>query len=79
MEHPLINNVDSLTVEELQDRISDLTRKLAWASRSGNADLVNQIRLALNTFIAKYQQKQQELWNARNRSGTDYSDKIDIS
>lgn len=79
MEHPLINNVDSLTVEELQDRISDLTRKLAWASRSGNANLVNQIRLALNTFTAKYQQKQQELWNARNRSGTDYSDKIDIS
>lgn len=79
MEHPLINNVDSLTVEELQDRISDLTRKLAWASRSGNANLVNQIRLALNTFTAKHQQKQQELWNARNRSGTDYSDKIDIS
>jgi len=79
MEHPLINNIDDLTIEELQSRISDLTRKLAWASRSGNADLVNQIRLAINTFTAKYQEKQQALYAARNKNGTDYSDKIDIS
>lgn len=79
MEHPLINDVNDLTLEQLQDRISDLTKKLGWAQRSGNANLVNQISLALNTFRSKYQEKQQAAWAAANRNGPDYSDRIDIS
>ena len=38
MEHPLIYKVDDLTIDELQNKISDLTKKLQWASRT-NADL----------------------------------------
>ena len=79
MEHPLINNIDDLTVEQLQSRVSDLNRKLAVASRSGNVYLCTQIRMALETFNNKYQEKMKELWDRQSRSGSDFSDKIDIS
>jgi hypothetical protein len=79
MEHPLINNIDNLTIDELQSRISDLTKKLNWASRSGNAGLRAQIQMALETFTVKYKEKQMAIYNAANKNGTDFSDKIDIS
>jgi len=79
MEHPLINNINDLTVEQLQSRISDLNRKLAVASRSGNAYLCTQIRMALETFNSKYQEKMREQWDRQSKSGPDFSDKIDIS
>lgn len=79
MEHPLINNINDLTVEQLQSRISDLNRKLSLASRSGNAYLCTQLRMALETFNAKYQEKMKEIWDQQSKSGPDFSDRIDIS
>ena len=79
MEHPLINNIDDLSPEDLQARISDLNKKLAFAVRAGNGHLSAQIRMALETFNNKYQQRMQEIYNKQNRSGTDFSDKINIS
>ncbi len=77
MEHPLISDADQLTMEELQTRITDLQKKLAWAQRS-NAHLAGQISMALETYTNRYQQKQRELWD-RQQGDTDYSDRIDIS
>lgn len=78
MEHPLISDPNDLSMEELQTRITDLQRKLAWAQRH-NQGLAHQISMALETFSNKYQQRQREQWEAQTKSGTDYSDRIDIS
>lgn len=79
MDHPLIPNIDHLTVDELQSRISDLTKKLGIAHRSGNAQLIGQIRMALDTFNSKYQEKIQAAYNTKNKGDPDYSDRINIS
>lgn len=79
MEHPLITDIDHLTLEELQTQISDLNRKLSFAMRIGNGQLANQIRLALNTFSSKYQEKVEAQYAAQNKNGKDFSDKINIS
>jgi hypothetical protein len=79
MDHPLISNIDHMTAEELQSRISELNKKLSIAYRSGNANLCNQIRMALDTFNSKYQEKIRALYDSKNGSGPDYSDRIDIS
>jgi len=47
MEHPLINNIDDLTLEQLQERITELTRKVGIAHRMGNAQLRHQVHIAL--------------------------------
>jgi hypothetical protein len=79
MEHPLIPNLDSLTTEELQSRISELNKKLSIAYRSGNGHLCNQIRMALENYNNKYQEKVNAMYNSKNGDGPDYSDRIDIS
>jgi hypothetical protein len=59
MEHPLVGNLDDLSVDQLTTQISDLSRKLGIASRTGNAHLCNQIRMALESYQNKYQEKLQ--------------------
>lgn len=78
MEHPLINDANDLTMEELVTRISDLQRKLIWAQRCNKA-LAQQIAMALETYNNTYQDRQREAWEASQQSGKDYSDRIDIS
>jgi hypothetical protein len=78
MEHPLIGNLDDLTLEELQTKIQELTKKRAWALR-GNAQLANQIGMALESYQNKYRERQQAMLDKMTRDGPDYSEKIDIS
>lgn len=77
MEHPLVPNLDSLTIDELGSKISELNKKLTIAMRMGNGHLCEQIRMALENYQIKYQEKNQDLFN--KSTGNNYQDKIDIS
>jgi hypothetical protein len=79
MEHPLIGNIDDMTIDQLQSKISELNKKLGIAYRSGNGHLTAQIRMALETFTNRYQAKVAETYSNKNKDGPDFSDKIDIS
>ena len=74
MDHPLISNIDDLTTEELSSKVTELNKKLAIAYRLANHDLCNQIRMAIETYQNKYQEKLR-----KTSSGTDYDGMIDIS
>lgn len=78
MQHPLIGDLEHLTTEQLHDKITELTKKLSWASRH-NHYLASQIQMALESYQSKYREKQQKIWEAARQQGTDYSDRIDIS
>lgn len=73
MEHPLVPNLDDLTLEQLGEKISELNRKLMIAFNTGNAHLCNQIRMAIESYQTKYQEK------LRGGNGTPYDEVIDIS
>ena len=72
MEHPLIANLDDLTVEQLQEKISELNKKLGIASRTGNAYMCNQLRMAIESYQNKYNERQRG-------SSTTFDEVIDIS
>jgi hypothetical protein len=74
MEHPLIGDLSNLTAEELNTQISDLYKKLNIAMQSGNNHLCNQLRMALDSYTQKYQEKIQESGKNHN-----FDDKIKIS
>jgi len=74
MEHPLIPNLDSLTEQELLDKISELNRKLSIAYGTGNAYLCNQLRMAIESFQTKYREKIRG-----GDNGNNFDDVIDIS
>jgi len=75
MEHPLIGDLSSLTLDELGEKIADLNRKLSMAMRTGNGHLCNQIRMAIESHNVKYQEKLQESYK---KSDVDFGDKIKI-
>lgn len=80
MEHPLIGSLDSLSLEDLTTKISELNKKLGIALRMGNHDLCNQIRMALESHQAKYHEKAAELMRKQSGNrGTNFDDIIDIS
>jgi hypothetical protein len=73
MEHPLIPSLDSLTTEQLTDKISELNKKLGIAYRTGNSYLCEQIRMAIESYQTKYQER------LRGTGDTPFDDVIDIS
>ena len=78
MEHPLIGDISSLTVEELGTKVSELQKKLSIAQRSGNGHLSNQIRMALESYYNVYQAKLQESYQKANTTNIDFENKINI-
>jgi hypothetical protein len=79
MEHPFINSLEDLTIEQLGSKISDLHKKLSIAHRMGNGYLCDQIRMALNSYNNKYQQKMQALSAPKAGETDSFNSKIDIS
>ena len=77
MEHPLINDISNLTVEELQTKISDLNKKLAFATQTGNQALVSQIQLVLGSYNQAYKTKIDAMMSKDGKNK--YSSKIDIA
>jgi hypothetical protein len=73
MEHPLIPNLDSLSAEDLLEKIIELNKKLSIAMRGGNHYLCNQLRMAIESYQVKYTEK------LRGGPGTAFNDVIDIS
>ena len=77
MEHPLIGPIDDLTIDELSSKINDLNSKLNIVVRSGNAHLCNQIRMALETYQNKYQEKLLATYK-KGDGDPNFDDKISI-
>ena len=52
MEHPFLNpqDIEQLKLEEIQNKISELTKKLTIAYQTGNMYLVHQVEMALETY-----------------------------
>ena len=73
MEHPLIGSLEHFTADQLLTTIPELNRKWGVAQRMGNSDLCNQIRMAIESHQAKYQEK------LRKDTDNNFDDVIDIS
>lgn len=74
MEHPLIGDLNHLTQDQLGEKITELNKKLSIAAMTGNGFLCDQLRMALESYNAKYRERMQEAYG--NTSA--FADKIDI-
>jgi hypothetical protein len=80
MEHPLVNSVNALTIDELGSKISELNKKMGIARRMGNNDLCRQIQMAIETYQNKYTEKSAALFNKQqDGKGPNFDQIIDIS
>lgn len=78
MEHPLIPSLDSLTIDELSTKISELNKKLSIAQRMGNGDLCNQLRMAIESHHNMLRAKSDALLK-KNNGDNNFDNIIDIS
>ena len=76
MEHPLITDLNDLTVEQLAEKVNDLHKKLVIAHRSGNGYLCDQIRMAIESYNNKLRERQDQQYKEAQQS---FNDKIKIS
>ena len=76
MEHPLLEDLSSLTLDQIQSKISDINKKLAFAYRSGNGSVVAQLQLIMGSYQEAYSKKMDSLMPKGD--GDKYADKIDI-
>ena len=77
MEHPLIGSLEELTLEELSAKVNELGKKLGIAARSGNGQLCNQIRMAMENYQNMYQTRLQESYR-KAQDDNNFDDKINI-
>ena len=79
MGHPLISGetVSAKTDEEIQTIISDLGKKLSFASRMSNQPMANQIYMMLTVYREEQQRRSALQW-AEQESDQDLDGKIDV-
>jgi len=78
MEHPLIGDLNDLTLDELSARVTELSNKLNMATRMGNAHLCNQLRMAVESYQNKYQERLQESYKKADGANINFDNKINI-
>lgn len=57
MFHPLLSNITELKDLDLENKITDLGKKYAFAARSGNGGLCSQILLVLEEYRVEQQRR----------------------
>lgn len=68
MEHPFTEDLSSKTTDELQEAITSLNNKLAYAYRIGNNAIIHQIMMLLESYRTQYYKKMDELFSKQNIS-----------
>ncbi len=70
MQHPFINDLSSLTVDELQDKMTDLTGKLTFSARMNNTVMSNQLLMALGSYQTEYNARMEAIYKKQNIQNT---------
>jgi len=81
MEHPGVDILElkrDFNLEEIQGKIQDLNKRVAFAYRINNQDLINQLNMVLEVYTRAQQEMLNEMFGNSGK-GPDLDEKIDIS
>ena len=74
MQHPFISDLSGKTMDELQNTINDLTKKLTYVYRSQNGPMIHQLLMVLDSYKTEYGKRMDELYKKQN-----LNNKINVS
>jgi hypothetical protein len=66
MTHPFITDLSNLSLEEIQNKISDLMNKLNFAYRTGNSALIHQLLMVIDSYKLEYNKKMDDFIKKQN-------------
>lgn len=74
MQHPFINDLSDKSMEDLQNTIQDLTKKLNFVYRQQNGPMIAQMLMVLDSYKAEYSKRIDDIYKKQN-----LTNKINIS
>lgn len=81
--HPLVNDLSSLTDEELNKKFEELNRKYNQAYRVGPYSIIPQIQMVMQDYQAEIAKRQakliQDMEERASKNGKSFGSIIDIS
>lgn len=66
MQHPFIHDLSDKSLEELQNKMADLTQKMNFALRMQNGPMIHQIGMVLESYRVEHTKKMDELFKKQN-------------
>ena len=66
MQHPFITDLSDKSLEDLQNSITDLMKKLNFAYSMQNGPMIHQISMVLESYKAEHNKKMDEIMKKQN-------------
>jgi hypothetical protein len=76
--HPLTPNLTELSMEELQSKYNELTKKISQCQRMGNSTLMNQLFMLIEDYRAEIAVRNQKIYDDINKN-PNFKNIIDIN
>jgi hypothetical protein len=76
--HPLTPDLTKLTIEELTNKHSDLLKRITYAYRIGQADMVQQLQMLMDDYQAELTLRNQKQLEEMQKSSKNFKNIIDI-
>ena len=76
--HPLQEEIDNMSDEDISKRIKELSRKVTIARRGRNPELLQNLQLALATYQDAIRQRRVETWHKNNKKARGEPDLDDL-
>lgn len=69
MQHPFIDDLSKKSMDDLQTTISDLSKKLSFAYRMQNQNMVNQVNMVMESYKSEFNKRMDELFKKQDLQG----------
>jgi hypothetical protein len=79
MSHPLLGKLSTLTLDELNKKYAETSKKLIQLQRYGNPDVVRQIQLILNDYKYELEERNRKIMEETEKKNPNFKDIIDIN
>jgi hypothetical protein len=70
MEHPFISDLSTLSMDDLQEKISELNKRLAFVARMNNTSMYGQLLMVIDSYNSEYNKRMNEMYKKYNLNNT---------
>lgn len=70
MEHPFISDLSTLSMDDLQEKISELNKRLAFVARMNNTSMYGQLLMVIDSYNSEYNKRMDAMYKKYNLNNT---------
>lgn len=70
MEHPFISDLSKLSMDDLQEKITELNKRLTFVARMNNTSMYGQLLMVIDSYNSEYNKRMNEVYKKYNLNNT---------